>query len=132
VGDALPASGGEGCGVVRQGLDAESGEQAESQVERGNQGAGDEAAEERGRGDELRDDPERAGSWGDAGGELKDLLCGEAIQEKVSGNEGVAGLGGLPKTCVRAMGGEAGGVGTGAMGESGEHGGADVHGVDLE
>jgi len=70
------------------------------------------------------------------GREGADLLGGEAVEEKVSGDE-VAGRGagrggGLPVPGVGAMDEEARGIGSGAADLGAEHGGAGVDGVDAD
>lgn len=126
----------EGGGVVREAGGAESGEEAEGEVEEPNESVGGEA-ERAGWDAEVGEEPEGAGcEVGDeTGGELIELRLGEAIEKEVGDDEVVEAVG-LEGDGVGRVGLEArfggGGGGAGSMAEEVEHGGTEIDGVGVK
>jgi len=129
----------EGCGVVREPVDAEPGEDAEDEVE---------AADEQARGEthraagdaEVGDEPEGAGCEPERcfGDEFFELRLGEAVEEEVGDDKVVSrgrGDGEIAEgICVAGLQAEAGVSGRlfAAATEESEHGGAAVDGIRGE
>jgi hypothetical protein len=113
VGDSSEAGLREGCSVVGEAGGAETGEEAEGEIEaadeelcRDTQGAGGDA--------EVGDEPEGSGSEGgnDASDERVEFGLGEAVEEEV-GDDEIVSLCGREGDGVGVMGAEAdGGVGS--------------------
>ncbi len=115
---------------------AESGEEAEGEIEEADEGASGEA-KGAGWNAEVGEDPK--GSGGEVGceaaGELVELRLGEAVEEKVGGYE-VVGSGWLEGEGVGVVhvepGGGGGCGGRASLAELVEHGGAEIDGVGVE
>jgi len=124
------------CGaMVGEAIEAEFGEKTEGCVEKGDEGRGDEAAEERWRDCEVGDEPESVLSRDrdKAMGKGGNFFGGQAVEEEVGGDEIVTDVErGLPVTQVGGFGSEAVCVASGGSAEGGEHFGAGVYGVDAD
>lgn len=136
-GEADKAGASEGVAPGRDATDAEAGEQAKGSVEAGDEEAEKSGTEGSARGDiEFGNDPERAGreTRTKAGDEGIGLRGGEAVEEKVGGDEVVVIAGGGSGAEVGAAGGEAaaGSGAGGSCGEAAEHGGAGVDGMGVQ